>query len=479
MFWEWERLEESGLWLDNWLRHQRRDEFWKHGSVCEDFSAIQCPVMAVSGWADGYSNAVFRLLEGLSVPRKGLVGPWSHKYPHQGVPGPAIGFLQECVRWWDRWLKGEKNGAEKGPMLRAWMQDGIAPRVAYDTRPGRWVSESAWPAGQLEAHAYRLAPRRLVPELEPISAAALAFRSPMRLGLFAGKWCSYAAPPDLPGDQREEDGGALVFETEPLENDLEILGPPVAELELSSDRPVAMIAARLSDVLPEGPVTRVTYGLLNLTHRESHETPAPLEPGKRYRVRVQLNDIAQHFPAGHRLRLSLSTSYWPLAWTPPERTTLTLHTTESRLVLPVRPDSNEAEETEPFAPPEAAPVETKTQLEPAEKTIRVVRDLPSDRSALEVINDDGRYRIESIDLEVRSRVTETYSLVDDDPDSVRGETDCLREFRRGDWHTRTETRTVLTSDAEKFYIHATLDAWEGEERVFSRNWRREIGRELV
>ncbi|MFP4033745.1 MAG: CocE/NonD family hydrolase, partial [Desulfococcaceae bacterium] len=125
------RLEESGLWLDNWLRHQRRDDFWKHGSVCEDFSAIQCPVMAVSGWADGYSNAVFRLLEGLSVPRKGLVGPWSHKYPHQGVPGPAIGFLQECVRWWDRWLKGEENGAETGPMLRVWMQDSIAPRAAY------------------------------------------------------------------------------------------------------------------------------------------------------------------------------------------------------------------------------------------------------------------------------------------------------------------------------------------------------------
>ncbi|MFP4033649.1 MAG: CocE/NonD family hydrolase C-terminal non-catalytic domain-containing protein, partial [Desulfococcaceae bacterium] len=272
---------------------------------------------------------------------------------------------------------------------------------------------------------------------------------------------------------------ALVFETEPLENDLEILGPPVAELEISSDRPVAMIAARLSDVLPEGPVTRVTYGLLNLTHRESHENPAPLEPGKRYRVRVQLNDIAQRFPTGHRLRLSLSTSYWPLAWTPPERTTLTLHTGESRLVLPVRPDSNEAEEDNPFAPPEAAPVEEKIQLEPPEKTIRVVRDLPSDRSVLEVVNDDGRCRIESIDLEARSRVTETYSLVDDDPDSVRGETYCLREFRRGDWHARTETRTVLASDAEKFYIHATLDAWEGEERVFSRNWKREVGRDLV
>ncbi len=99
------RLEGSGLWLETWLRHQRRDGYWAHGSVCEDLSAIDVPVLAVSGWADGYSNAVFRLLEGLDVPCEGFIGPWSHAYPHLGRPGPAIGFLQEVVGWWDRWLR--------------------------------------------------------------------------------------------------------------------------------------------------------------------------------------------------------------------------------------------------------------------------------------------------------------------------------------------------------------------------------------
>jgi len=474
-----ERLAGSGLWVDNWLRHQRRDDFWKHGSVCEDFSQIQCPVMAVSGWADGYSNAVFRLLEGLSVPRQGLVGPWSHKYPHQGVPGPAIGFLQECRRWWDRWLKGEKNGVDDEPMLKAWMLDSIAPRVEYDTRPGRWVAEKSWPAAGIRHETYPLAPMRLAPKDEPVSAAVLEFRSPLRLGLFAGKWCSYAAPPDLPGDQREEDGGALVFETDPLKEPMEILGPPVADLELSSDKPAAMIAVRLSDVLPDGQAARVTYGLLNLTHRENHEHPSPLEPGKRYRVRVQLNDIAQTFPAGHKLRLSLSTSYWPLAWTPPEKAALTLYTDKSSVSLPVRAPSDADAALRPFDPPEEAPPEVQTPLQPPEKGWRVVRDLASDRSALEVVNDDGAFRIESIDLEMRSRVTETYSIRDDDPDSVRGDTYCLREFKRGDWHPKTVTQTILTSDKDKFYIHAALDAYEGEERVFSRNWHTEIDRDLV
>jgi predicted acyl esterase len=136
-------------------------------------------------------------------------------------------------------------------------------------------------------------------------------------GLFAGKWCSHSTAPDLPGDQREEDGGTLVFESEALEKPLEMLGMPMLELDLATSEPIAMVAARLSDVAPDRKATRITYGLLNLTHRESDEDPQSLEPGKRYRVRVKMNHMGQVFPKGHRLRISISTSYWPLAWPPP------------------------------------------------------------------------------------------------------------------------------------------------------------------
>ncbi|HET6704503.1 CocE/NonD family hydrolase, partial [Amycolatopsis sp.] len=86
-----ERLENCSLWIENWLGHQRRDDYWRHASVSENYSDVQVPVLASSGWADGYSNAVIRLLAHLDVPRRGLIGPWSHKYPHLGEPGPAIG----------------------------------------------------------------------------------------------------------------------------------------------------------------------------------------------------------------------------------------------------------------------------------------------------------------------------------------------------------------------------------------------------
>ena len=258
------RLEGSGLWLEKWLGHQRRDDYWKHGSVIEDYGAIECPVYAVSGWADGYSNAVFRLLANLDVPRKGLIGPWSHRYPHFGVPGPAIGFLQDMLRWWDRWLKGVETGIMDEPMLRVWMQDSVPPTTSYEYRPGRWVGEPVWPSPHISEQSYKLAPTRLVPEQETTADSddiAVSIQSPLTVGLFAGKWCSYAAGPDLAHDQREEDGGALVFESAPLSEPLEILGATLVELEIEADRPVAMVAARLSDVRPNDEATRVTYGL--------------------------------------------------------------------------------------------------------------------------------------------------------------------------------------------------------------------------
>jgi len=474
-----QRLEGSGLWLDTWLRHQRRDEYWKHGSVCEDYGAIRCPVYAVSGWTDGYSNAVFRLLEHLSVPRKGLIGPWGHKYPHIGVPGPDIGFLQEALRWWDQWLKDTETGIMAEPALRVWMQESVPPTTRYTYRPGRWVGETAWPSPNVTRRSHRLSMARIAAVDEAPPAQTLTIQSPLGVGLFAGKWCSYTAAPDLPHDQRQEDGGALTFDSDPLPSDTEILGPVVVDLELASNKPLAMIAVRLSDIAPDDKATRVTYGLLNLTHRDSSEHPERLIPGQRYRVQVKLNDVAQQFPAGHRLRIALSTSYWPLAWPPPEPVRLTLFTQGSYLHLPVRGSRPEDSQLPAFQEPETAPPLRATPVEPQHHNWRVIRDLASDQSTLEVINDDGVQRIHDIDLVLQRSAVERYSHWDDDFDSVRGETRWVWGFQREDWSVRTVTRTVLTSGPRSFFLRAELDAYEGDKRVYSCNWDRIIDRDLI
>jgi putative CocE/NonD family hydrolase len=449
--------------------------------------------MAVGGWADGYTNAIFRLLENLDVPRKGLIGPWGHRYPHLGVPGPAIGFLQEVVRWWDHWLKGIDTGLEDEPMLRAWMQDSVPPSASYEDRPGRWVAEPSWPAPGVEDREYRFTPHHLSPvggaqvalERDGTGEQQVSLRSPLSVGMFAGKWASYSAVPDLPYDQREEDGGALVFETEPLAEPLELLGLPCVALEVSADRPVAQLAVRLSDVSPDGEATRVTYGVLNLTHRDGSEHPEPLEPGRTYPVTVQLNGIAQSLPAGHRLRVSISTSYWPLVWPAPEPATVTITTGSSALHLPVRRPRPEDDYLRPFGEPEAAEEDETTVLATGEHSWRVTRDLATDVSTLEIVNDQGTFRLEDTGTVIHRDTREWYSFRWNDVTSVRGETRTVRRLENGDdWRVEVVTRTVLTCTATDFLINAQLDAYEldeaqGDPRVYSQNWQRRIARDLV
>ncbi|MBI2467721.1 MAG: CocE/NonD family hydrolase [Candidatus Rokubacteria bacterium] len=472
-----ERLEGSGLWLDTWLRHPRRDAYWKHGSVCEDFGAIACPVYAVGGWADAYTNAIPRLMRGLSVPRLGLIGQWTHRYPHLALPGPQVGFLQLAVQWWDTWLKGVETPITREPLLRIWMQESAPPAHSYPERPGRWVAEPEWPSPRVQP--LRLALNRGSLDATPGRAVALTVRSPETVGLYAGRWCAHGTGPDLPIDQRWEDAGSLVFDTEPLTERLEILGAPVAELELAADRPVALVALRLSDVAPSGAATRVSYGVLNLTHRASHESPEPLVPGHRYRVRVQLNDVAQAFPPGHRIRLALSTAYWPTVWPAPEPVTLTVFAGASTLELPVRPPDPADSGLPPLPPPEQPPPLRTTVLEPARATRTNSHDIVGDVVTQEVVQDSGLYRLDDIDLTLRTVVTECYVIRSDDPLSARGEVASTVQMRRGDWRVEMRARTVLTSTGEAFRIQATLEAFEGEARAFAREFDRTIRRDLV
>ncbi|WP_129666951.1 CocE/NonD family hydrolase [Phytoactinopolyspora endophytica] len=475
-----DRLNGSGLWLEDWLRHQHRDGFWRHGSVCEDYDAVQCPVFAVSGWADGYSNAVLRMLERLDVPRKGLIGPWSHKYPHFGQPGPAIGFLQELVRWWDYWLKGVENSVMKEPMLRIWMQESVPPSTAYQERPGRWVGEVEWPSAKIEQLERQFSRYRLASPGEPLDAQPLTIESPLSVGQFAGKWCSYNAPPDLPYDQREEDGGAIVFDSDELDERWEILGTPTVNLEFSVSEPVAQVAVRLSDVAPDGRATRVSFGLLNLNHLAGHDAPEPLEPGRRYQVPVNLNGMAHAFPPGHQVRVAVSTSYWPLAWPPPVPVQMTVYPEGSSLELPIRPaDEPDDVDLHPFDEPEGSVPITTTTLRTGEHRWRVSRDLIDYRSMLEVVKDLGTVRFEDIELDVARRAEEYYTWVDNDFETVCGEVIWTMGFARDGWDVRTVTRTTLTSTPTHFHLHAELNAYEGGQRVAARNWDTAIARDHV
>ncbi|MEX2649808.1 MAG: CocE/NonD family hydrolase [Alphaproteobacteria bacterium] len=477
-----ERLEAETFLPDPWLRHQRRDGYWQHGSVCEDFAAIRCPVYAVGGWADGYSNAVFRLLAGLTVPRKGLIGPWAHLYPQDGVPGPAIGFLQDCRRWWDHWLKGEANGVMDEPMLTVWQQDPSPPAAYLAEVPGRWVGERCWPSPRTHWRRLRLNADGLgdAAGLESV----IAHRSPQTVGLAGGDFASFGIPGDLPLDQREDDGGSLVFDAPPLDADLAILGAPAANLVLAADRTTGFVAVRLEDVAPSGWIARVSYGILNLTHRERHGAVRPIVPGERMTVRVQLNDIAHVFARGHRMRVALSTAYWPLVWPSPESTSLTVFTGASSLELPVRPAAD-LDKLIGFAEPESAPPMKALGLRPGRYERTVTRDIATGEVVHRTFSDGGLFRgagevlIEDIDLALGHVIDRRLIIRPDDPLSARQEIAHDYVMRRGPWSVRLKARSRMWSTRETFHMAAELDAYEGETRVFSREWGSAIPRDGV
>ncbi|MDA0785573.1 MAG: CocE/NonD family hydrolase [Proteobacteria bacterium] len=477
------RLEHATAFPARWMEHQHRDDYWRHGSVSEDFSAIECPVYAMGGWADGYSNAIPRLLEHLNVPRKGLVGPWSHMFPHDGQPGPVIGFMQESVRWWDHWLKGVDTGLMDEPQYRVWMQDYVPPAPTYVERPGRWVAEERWPSPRIEQRRYHINANRL--DTQPETPANLSICSPQTTGSTGGEWCAFGVDGEMPTDQRQDDGRSLVFDTDPLNMPLEILGAPAVTLQLSCDVPVGMVAVRLSDVAPDGASTRVTYGLLNLTHRDCHAVPEALVPGRSYQVRVPLNDIAHRFPAGHQIRVAISTSYWPIAWPAPENATLTLQTSDSILDLPIRPDRAEDTSLRAFDAPERGPGDDTVQVRPMRHIRELGRNLTTNELLHTLRNDGGEIggaslaRIEAIDLEVGRRMERRFRIGESDPLTARG--DIVQDFmlRRPGWQVRVQVRVRLHSNAGNFLFNANLEAYENDDLVFSRHWDLTIPRDLV
>lgn len=469
-----ERLASLPFLAEPWVTHQTHDDYWKQGSVDEDYSAITCAVYAIGGWADSYSNTPFRLAANLSSPWKVLAGPWGHQYLHQGVPGPAIGFLQECRRWWDHWLKGVENGVMDEPRIRIWVHDSAPPRTHYDERPGRWVAEEEWPSPHLVPTPMLLDPRGLVNGAA--STAELTVGSPQTTGMHGGRFCGFGYPGDTAGDQRADDAMSLVFDSAPLDERLEIVGAASIELDVAADQPSAFVVARLCDVAPDGASTKVTWGLLNLTHRHSHAAPEPVRPGERMRVTVDLDDIGYAFPAGHRIRLSLSSAYWPTVWPSPAPVTLTVFTGESRLLLPAR----EPRATDAQLPAFEAPLRARgaavtplaegrsgftifTDLATGETTYRVFAEGDADSGA-------GVIHLDDIDLDLYEWPELTYTIRPDDPLSACATSRLVCGLRRGDWHVRVDASVCMRATQEEFVVDGVVDAFEGDRCVSHREW---------
>jgi putative CocE/NonD family hydrolase len=471
------RLDNTPNLAKIWTQNQHRSAYWKHGSICEDFSSIKAAVLAVGGWHDGYRNTPAALIENLSAPAKAIMGPWNHKYPHMAAPGPQIGFLQEAIRWWDRWLKGIENGAEHDPQYSAWLMDSVAPKVSYDHRPGRWVTEPNWPSQKINNRKFALGMTEfgtgtLAGDWPADDFAIMAPNAPL-CGEATGEYFPFGfGPGELPDDQRKDDALSACFDGHPLEQDTDILGAPTVTLRLSVDQPKAHVAIRLNDLRPDGTVAMITMGVLNLRHRNSREHPENMEVGKPTEVFVKLDQIAYRLPKGHRLRVAVSTSYWPFIW--PEADPVTAIISGGHLGLPTRPPANGNErEFEPVKMADALPTEISGDVQES-KTVSF--DYATGEQVIEIKGNTPRTQDLTHGLFTGSDITETWRICRDNPATANVQMTWNREMGRDAWRVHTRFETNTSADAGNFYITQRLRAWEGQTLLFDRETQNTVPR---
>src|SRR5215217_5744381 len=462
-----ERVESLEPWLLRWLEEQVDGPYWRQGSLRPGYERIACPTMLVAGWADGYRNATFRVLERLDAPARLLFGPWSHMATDTSVPGPRIDLVPEMVRWWDRWLRGERNGVDEGPPVTVFVRHSTRPAPDLDEQPGVWRDEPAWPPARATTRMLRLG--------EAPAGPGTADHLEVRPDVGSSAWISCAGhlPFGQPGDQREDDAWSLTYDWE-LQEELELLGHPRLAVRVGASAPVAFLSAKLCDVFPDGTSALVTRGFLNLTRRRSLTDPEPLRPGVVEPVELELDATSWVFPAGHRLRLSLAGSDWPNIVPPPGPVTLTVERDGSALTLPVL--EGPSARPPPTLPPPRPRQETAAAAADPPARWRVTRDVLGHRTEAE-IDHGGRS-----DLPDGGALTERYQgtvgAALDQPGLTWAQGESSFRIEWPEATVATSVRLDLRGDAEAFEVRLNLEAREGDELRWARSWRRRISRRL-
>jgi putative CocE/NonD family hydrolase len=470
-----DRLEYAVLHLPQWLRHQRRDAYWEQGSVALRYGDVRCPVYVFGGWADPYTRWVLDALERLEVPRKGVIGPWGHAYPHVGRPGPGLDYVAESLRWWDHWLRDRVTGIMDEPMLTAWQHDRV-PRLGDPQARGRWIAERAWPPPRVRQTTRHLSNETLGDTAAPGGPRVL--RPDATVGVAGGRWLCVNPNTDLPWEQSVDDARSLCFDSEALAAPLELLGSPSLEVEVSVDRSLALLAVRMNDVAPDGESRRLTYGVLNLCHRDGHARPSPLEPGRRYRVRVELDPLACRVPAGHRLRIAVSAAYWPLVLPAPNPVELTVHG-GARLELPEC-----RSEPMPADAPSAPAVRGTAEVAGVESGPARAPELRLEWDALtrvqRVVRAGGQYnRFAATGTTATREVESSATISADAPDRAMIECELRFALDRSDWRPSVRVRTRVELSRDAFKVTGSLLATLGGEQVAERAYSETISREFV
>ncbi len=492
---EWlARLDATPPWLFAWLRHQTDGPYWRQGSLAPDHDAIEAAIFNIGGWHDSYVDPAFRMQALCPAPSHTLVGPWHHSWPHDAAPGPNIDELHEIARFFDRHLRGIDNGWDDEPPI-VWFEREFGPPEPFPAAlPGRWRAAVAYPHPSEAVSAWLFGDGSLSEEGR---SGVDTFQHRPTTGTRGPlSWGAGGAPNGLARDLRRDEDAGPTYTSEPLASALEVLGVPAVIVHIEVDAPVATLSVRLSDVAPDGSVALVSAGVLNLTHRRYHADPEPIPAGVVEEVRVPMRTAGYRWLPGHRVRVALSSSLWPVLWPSPFPATFGIHrgpASPSRLELPVVSPSGGPGDA-PVPAFRTSPPDLRWPVaEPLDGGKPAVADPPMWRIDEDVIAGSVTVHVhdggESIVPDGRRLyAAETLRMTAWDDDPARAELDAHVVYRwqeheagrsGGLTHIEIRADSFQTSTATDFELSVQLEVDVDGARFFERSWHEVIARDLV
>lgn len=455
-----DRLEALTVPLEEWLKHPTRDSFWTDGFASAAPNGLTIPTLAAAGNADVFGSSVWRMCYRQPDTVKIVIGPWAHKFPYMGAPGPTIDWLGLCKRWFDRWLDGDQNGAENDPVIRAYVTDSFTPSASSNfEHSGRWLAQNT-PTKPLYNTFFLGKNSSLV--MKSTSGEVL-INTPVTHGVTGGEFMPMGWGDDLPADQSDDDALAVTFDGEPLEKSFEIWGEPEITLQISTESRSGYVVARLCDVAPDGKSTRLAIGALNLTSREGFEEVTPARPDQNYSVCFPLSTVFHSLKVGHKLRLAISNTYWPSLWPQIKPAKLILNLQDSFVKLPMLPSNLNIVDLGEGQHAETGPRKTIAEA----KFSRVYEQTPTGPSF--TVKDRSDEIIDmTTGLITWSETIRSYGFIAGDLEKPKME--ILRDIsvRRGDWHAQTSVSGIVYSTFDGFKWMLTIKAIENEVEIANR-----------
>jgi putative CocE/NonD family hydrolase len=465
-------------WMLTYKNQQRDGKFWDRASVRDRYESIRIPSFHIGGWYDGYRDSLPRMLENVKAPVKAMIGAWSHAWPNEPYPAPGMEWRHEAVRWFDYWLKGKDTGIMDEPALAVYVRDWHPPGPYLDYAPGHWRYEDGWPIERIDEQTFYFNDNHTLAKTSPGEAVHQLKYVPSS-GLEAGGPVMWWG--DVAHDQRPSDAFSLVYDSEPLEEELEILGLPTAVLQVMADAPHANWFVRLSDVAPDGEVTLITGAGFNGAHRNSAREPQALTPGAWFPLNIEMHFTSWVFPKKHRIRMSISNAQWPMLWPTPYPMTTSLQlggTGASHVVLPrVPPGSVRTPAFLPIEEPEQA--SGFASLDPGTPSgygeIETVERNKRTGEARVVLTNGGSTQYPWGLETYRENIEHRTSDPNPERTSVVGsyELEMKLEGRVLLW----QAESSFTSDAENFYYEFVRRVSENGELIRSKTWKQKIPRD--